>query len=196
MIKYNKNGGLFHPLNKLKYTSIIVMTKNKLEKNPTEIQKVYYLQNEFDQLNKSTIFNKLIHAFNHNPTEKNFNNIITMLNKFIDFEILNNNNKITFYLIDENGKMIISNIDNVYSTFVNYIDNTTYFYNLSEEQGFLNEQFELENDGKIGTNLLETPILNVVINIIDNPLGVLYFLIGQKNKCQKYKLISFIYTNG
>ena len=164
--------------------------------NLTELQKIYYLQNQFDKFNNFSTFNKLIKKFNSNPNEIYFNEIQNLLNEFINFGSLNNNNNITFYLIDSNGKMIISNINNTFSTYSNYTENTTYFYSLAEEQGFLNDQFELETNGKIGTNLLETPILNVVVNLIVNPLGVLYFLVGQKNFCPGYKLVSFVYTNG
>lgn len=174
------------------------MTKiqNNLEPNPTELEKIYYLQNQFDKFNEFDQFNKLVKKFNTTSNELYFNGIKSLLSEFINFSVLNDNNKITFYLIDSHGKMILSNINNNFSTYSDYTTNTTYFYNLSEEQGFLNEQFELETNGKIGTNLLETPILNLVINYIDQPLGVLYFLIGQKNICPGYKLIAFVYTNG
>ena len=175
------------------YFIIIKMT---LEDEPTELEKIYYLQNKFDKIVKFDTFNKLIKKFNNTPSENYFNQIQEFLEKILNFQTLNNNNKITFYLIDNNGKMIISNINNVFSTYSDYISNKTYFYNLGEEQGFLNDQYELETNGKIGTNLLETPILNVVVNLLDNPLGVLYFIIGQKNICPGYKLISFVYTIG
>jgi hypothetical protein len=174
------------------------MTKkqNTLETNPTELEKIYYLQKDFNQITKFKLFNKIVKKFNANPNENYFNNIQSLLAEFIDFDVLNSTNAVTFYLIDSNGKMIISNINNVFSTYSDYTNNTTYFYNLSEEQGFLNYQFELETDKKIGVNLLETPILNTIVNGIDNPLGFLYYLIGQKNTCPEYNLVSFIYTLG
>lgn len=165
-----------------------------LSENPTVTEKVYYLENEFEQISKFSVFNKIVKNFLKNPSEFTFEGIQVFLNEIINFDSLNNNGIVTFYLMDDDGKIIISNVGNIFSTYDGYVNNTTYFYNLSEEQGFLNYQFELENDGKIGTNLLETPIANLLVNGLDNPLGFLYFLIGQKNICPGYKLLAFVYT--
>ena len=171
---------------------------NQLElvNNFTEVEKIYYIQKEFNLLDNNKCFTKLINKYDKNPKEKYFNNIKFMLEESLDFTKLNNNSSVTFYLMDKNGKIIISNINNTYSTYVNSINNNTYFYNLSEEQGFLNQLYELETDLRVGVNLLETPIANIVVNLIDDPLGILYYLIGKRNKCSNYNLIAFVYTNG
>jgi hypothetical protein len=170
-----------------------------LEQNPTQVEKVYYLEKIFELYANFSTFNKLIKKFYNNVNEQYFNDIKYLLSQYIDFEKLNSNNKVNIYLINnQTGKIILSNIDNVFSTYSNYINNQTYFYNLAEEQQFLNEQYELETNGKVGVNLLETPILNVAVNIIQNiqqyPLGLLYFIVGQKNVCPGYDLVAFVYT--
>lgn len=170
--------------------------KIPLSDNPTDTEKIYYLEKNFELLNKSKFFTNSVKKLDCKKTPNSFENIKYILTNTIDFEKLNESTKITFYLLDSNGKVVLSNIDNTFSTYQDYIDNNAYFYNLSEEQGFLNELYELEVDGRIGTNLLETPILNVVVNVLDQPLGILYYLIGTRHKCNTFTLVSFIYTNG
>lgn len=116
--------------------------------------------------------------------------IQSLLLEFIDFNTLNSTNGVNFYLINKNEKMIISNVFSIFSTYENYKNNETYFNGPSEKQRFLNYQFELETDEKIGINLLEKPILNVFLGGLT---ANIYYLVGQKNNCPGYKLIALTY---
>jgi len=165
-----------------------------LTSNPTEVEKICYIQTEFALLNDCEYFNKLMDKFSNTKKEKYFDKIMCILTESINFEKLNYTNNTTFYLMDKKGKIIISYTNGVFSTFQNYINNNAYFYNLSEEQSFLNNLTDLNDIGEIGINLLNTPIANLVVNYLDNPLGILYYLVVKKNKKLNYNFISFIYT--
>lgn len=164
--------------------------------SPTMIERIHKLEDEFKTINRTSTMERLINRFNKNPTEPNYNNLVNYLNDSIDLEYQYLNDSVSdIYLLDKNCKILVSYVIGTFSSFDDYINGLN-FFNISEEQEMLNQYDELNKNKYVSVNLLEEPIANLIVNIIDNPNGLLYYLTAtQSRQCTNYSLVGFVYKN-
>ena len=157
------------------------------EPDLTEIERIFLIQKQFNEIIYSSDLSKILCYFNKNPSEGRYNKIITYLECNINFNIHCECN-FTFYFLDEFGKVIVSYSNNGLSTYDEYIAGL--YPTLSEEQTYLNNLQKIMTTNEINENLLDEPIANVIINGTENFLdpsgnGLLYYLVGRKTDFKK-----------
>ena len=163
----------------------------------TQTEEVYLTQKEFNKIIKSNDFTKLFNKFEKHPTSNNYNLLTTYLSQKISFTALTNPS-FSFYLSNDKGKIIVSNIDNNFSTFSDYTANID-FKNISEKSEFLNNLSTVQKKNEANVNLLQEPVLNVILNagIINinnnNVSDLLYYTVQRRQSCEGYILTGFLY---
>ncbi len=145
-----------------------------LETNPTQPEKISYLQKDFNLIAKFGLFNKIVKLFNSNPNQTYFNYIQGLLTQFINFENLNYLNPTTFALVDGNGKIIIYFNGTSFSTFTDYTNNIIGFIG-NEQQEYLILLYQLQKEEKYITYFGQN------------------MFVGQTNTCIGYNLVAFSY---
>lgn len=156
----------------------------------TQTEEIYLTQKEFNKIIKSNEFTKIFNKFEKHPNSHNYDLITTYLSQKISFTALSNP-AFSFYLSNNKGKIIVSNINNIFSTYVDYTNNID-FLNLSEKSQFLNNLGTVQKINEINVNLLQEPVLNVILaGGINNNL--LYYTVQRRQSCEKYILTGFLY---
>lgn len=177
----------------------------------TELERIISLENDFNEITEINDLSKIINNFEINKTVINYNYIIDYINLTVDFnEQYNYNTTATnFYLIDKLGKIILSYTYTYDSTLFTYSGTfSTYdeynlglnFASLSEEQEFLNNFEKLKIIGTCNINLLQEPIVNVILALTEVQNYLLYYMVSKKYvnikkpcKYNNYYLVGFIF---
>ena len=172
---------------------------------PTELERIILLENNFNQIINSSDLSKIIKKFEECKSELYYNYIINYLCLYINFDYQYANGSITdIYLLGMDGEIIISyTYDTItlignFSTFANY-ELGLNFKTSSEEQELLNRFETLNTINKSNVNLLQEPIANFLLL----SQYLLYYMVSQKyinikkKQCEnnKYYLVGFIYKN-
>ncbi len=158
----------------------------------TQTEEIYLLQKEFNRIINCKKFTKILNKFEDQINPYNYDMIINYLSKKISFETLTNP-AFSFYLSNNNGKIIVSNINNNFSNYIDYTNNIN-FATISEKSEFLNNLNNVQKTNETNVNLLQEPLLNVIL-AGQTSQNLIYYTVQRSHPKEKYILTGFLYDN-